>query len=343
MAGESLYLPSAVGDRASFDLIWGFSEGVKDGINQVWSGTDGTALKSNIPLLNVFDTLRVTSSATAQNVYTYAGSDYEQGLTNADQTPSYMNLIYEQTIPNTKAKRRFVRIDRMDWTDDNIGKYQTQFHALGTASVVAPYRFVVNTMRTGFPNGNTSLPQLVSGIDGVAFYGTHYSTPKDTTTTPQPNTFVEPGGLTRISFAKYWGVMVGWKGEDGQVAGSVPSVLCVGPQDLDTALSIAYLEKPAELAGGGNTYRGRVEVCFIPEWGETSPGANDGVWALIDARNSLERAWIFQEREPNKIHPLVTNPMDPRALEQDYLSWLLQGRWEVGMGHYRRILRVTRK
>ena len=165
----------------------------------------------------------------------------------------------------------------------------------------------------------------------------------DATSIAQPNTYVRPGGLTTPTFAEMWGIMIGQKGEDGQVVGTRPSILACGPQDLDAALDIAYMLNPSGGAGAGNRYRGRVEVCFVPEWGESSPGANDGVWALIDANNSLERSWVFQEREPNRLFPLCTNPTDPVAIRNGYLDWQLQGRWDVGMGHYRRILRVTRK
>jgi phage major head subunit gpT-like protein len=344
MSGPStFYMPSAVGDRASFDLVMCFDEGVKDGINRVWSMTDGTSLAPNVTLPNIFETLRVVPSGTAQNVYTYASSDYEMSETSGDEQPEYQDVMYEQTISNTRYKKRVLKIDIIDWNDDNIGRYRVKFHAAGTAAIVKPYRWVVNTMRSGYVNNDTTKPVLTSNIDGAAFYGTHYSRPGDSTSTAQPNTFVRPGGLTAPTFAEMWGTMVGWKGEDGQVAGSVPSVLAVGPQDLDAALDLIYMEKPSGLAGGGNRYRGRVEVCFIPEWGESTPGANDGVWALLDTHNSLERAWVFQEREPNRLFPLTTNPTDPIAIRHGYLDWQLQGRWEIGMGHYRRILRVTRK
>jgi len=342
MATPSLFLPSPVGDRAAFTLHWCFNEGVKEGINKLWRFTDGTSLGANVNLLNIYDCVRVTNTTSAQGVYTYAGSDYEQSLIDGDATPSFMNPIYEQTVPNGKPRRREVRIDRNHWTDDNIGRYQTEFHALGTAAVVAPYRALVNTIRYGKFGGKSTGATLTSGIDNVAYYGTHYSRPGDTTSTAQPNTLVMPGGLTRANMATAWSTMVGWRGEDGEVMGQVPSVLAVGPQDLDAALDIATMERPSGAAGGGSTFRGRVEVCFVPEWGESTPGANDGIWALFDTNSSMERAWVFQEREPNKIMPIATNPMDPQVVMQDYLNWLLQGRWEIGMGHYRRMIRVTR-
>lgn len=343
MPGPSTYyMPSAVGDRASFDLVMCFDEGVKDGINRVWRMTDGTTLAPGVTLPNVFEAVRVAPSGTAQNVYTFASSDYDMSETSGDEQPEYADTMYEQTVSNTRPKKRVLKVDLTDWSDDNIGRYRVKFHAAGTAAVVKPYRVLVNTIRSGYPNGDTTKPQITSNIDGANFYGTHYSIPGNSNSIAQPNDFVEPGGLTGPLFAKYWGTMIGWKGEDGQVAGSVPTILAVGPQDLDAAIAIAYMERPTAGAGGMSPYRGRVDVCFIPEWGESSPGANDGVWALIDASNSLERSWVFQEREPNRLSPLCTNPEDPVAKRQGYLDWEVRGRWDVGPGHYRRILRVRR-
>jgi len=339
----NIFMPSAVGDRASFNLVACFEEGANDGINRVWEGTDGTGLKAGISLPNIFEAIRVCTSDSAQNVFTYVSNNYEMFETSGDEQPEVGSTLYEQTVSNGRFKKRVIKIDLVDWADDKIGKYRVAFHEAGTASIVKPYRWVVNTMRSGYVNGDTSKPVLTSGIDNAPFYGTHYSRPGDSSSIAQPNTFVRPGGLTGPSFAEMWGTMIGWKGEDGQVCGTRPSILAVGPRDIDAALDIAYMEKPSDKAGGGNRYRGRVEVAFVPEWGESAPGANDDAWALIDANNSLERSWVFQEREPNRLFPLTTNPTDPVAIRNGYLDWQLQGRWEIGMGHYRRILRVTRK
>lgn len=333
MASPTFYLPSAVGVRASFNLVMCFDEGVKDGINVVWPFTDGTTLRPGISLPNIFEAIRVCPSTTAQNIYTYAGSDYEMSETSGDERPDFADVLYEQAIPNTRYKKRSLRVDLVDWSDDNIGKYRVKFHAAGTAAVVKPYRFTVNTMRTGKVNGKGAA--LVSNIDGRPFYGTHYAVPGDSTSLQFANDYVRPGGLDGPTFAEMWGKMIQFPGEDGEVVGCRPSILAVGPMDIDAAIDIAYMQKPSGGQGGENRYRGRVEVVFVPEW-------TDGTWELIDNNNSLERAWIFQERDPNRLFPLTTNPTDPVAIRQGFLDWQLQGRWEVGMGHYRRILRVRR-
>ncbi len=333
MGTPNLYLPSAVGDRASFDLVMCFDTGVKDGINQVWSFTDGMTARPGVTLPNILETVRVTPSGAAENVYTYAGSDYEMSETSGDERPEYADVMYEQTIANTRYKKRGLKVDIVDWEDDKIGKYQVKFHAAGTAAIVKPYRWLVNTMRTGKRNGVGAA--LTSNIDGLPFYGTHYAVPGDTSSIPFVNDIVRPGGLTGPTFAEMWKLMIKYPGEDGQVVGTRPTVLAVGTEDIDVAIDIAYLQKPSTDAGGENRYRGRVDVCFVPEW-------QDGTWELHDTNNSLERGFIFQERVPNRFFPLTTNPTDPQAIRQGYLDWQLQGRWEVGIGHYRRSLRVRR-
>jgi phage major head subunit gpT-like protein len=141
--------------------------------------------------------------------------------------------------------------------------------------------------------------------------------------------------LTGPIFAQAWGDFVQFPGEDGQPLGARPSYLLVGPLDFDAAINIAYMEKPSGGAGGGNTYRGRVQVIFVPEWG-------DGTCMLIDANSPLTRAFIFQEREPNRVFPLWTSPTDSMALHFGYLKWLLQGRYEVGIGQFRCAYRMGR-
>jgi phage major head subunit gpT-like protein len=330
MGSPTFYMPSAVGDRASFNLVACFDEGVKDGINQIWSFTDGIA---PVRLPNLFEVVRVVPSDAAENVYTYAGSDYEMSETSGDERPEYADALYEQVIANGRYKKRSLKIDVVDWQDDKIGKYRVKFHAAGTASLVKPYRYLANTIRTGKSNGLGAA--LVSSIDGRAFYGTHYAVPNDTTSPQLINDYVRPGGLDAPTFAEMWGKMIQFPGEDGQIVGTRPNILCCGPMDIDAAIDIAYLERPSDKGGGQNRFRGRVEVCFVPEW-------TDGTWCLMDTNNSLERGWIFQEREANRLFPLTTNPSDPVAIRQGFLDWQLQGRWEVGMGHYRRILRVRR-
>lgn len=336
MANGPMYLSSAVGDRAAFDLLQCYDEGVMEGINRVWRFNPGP---NGVTLPNIFDAIRVAPSGTAENVYTYASSNYSQPDTGGDEIPDFVSSLYEHTIQNRRPKKRGLKVDLVDWSDDKIGKYRVMFHEAGTASVVAPYRLLVNTMRNARLGGLSANAIMVSGIDNVPFFGTHYAIPGDNTSPTWINSYVRPA-LTRPVFAEMWGNMILFPGEDSTasaptVVGACPSVLAVGPLDLDAALDIAYNERPSEGAGGGSVQTGRVEVAFVPEW-------TDGTWELLDTHSSLERGFIFQEREPNRLFPLATSPTDPIALRQGYLDWLLQGRYDVGIGHPRRVLRVGR-
>lgn len=326
------YISSAVAARASFNLVMTFNDGVEDGINQIWDVTDGSA-PNNIILPNILETVLVQPSDTAENVYTYAGSNYEMEETSGDEHPVFGSDLYEQTIRNGRHKRRTLAIDRVDFSDDKIGKYRAAFHEAGTAVVVAPYRWLVNTMASGKRNGKGSA--LESGIDGLPFYGTHYALPGDTSSKQWSNDLVRPLGGNATTFAEMWNTMVRYPGNDGKPCGVRPTHLAVGSLDLDAAIDWAYMDKPSGGAGGGNRYRGRVQVSFVPEW-------ENGECLMLDARSALKRGWVMQEREKSRLIPLFTDPNNPQVIRDGYLSWVAEGRWEVGMGHPNRVCRLRR-
>jgi len=339
-----IYLTSSVGDRAAFDLMQCFDEGVQEGIDTVWKFFPGP---NGVQLPHIMEAIRVAPSGTAESTYTYASTNYSQPDTGGDEIPLFASSLYEHTIGNPRPKKRGAQVDLTDWSDDKIGKYRVIFHELGSAAVIAPYWLLVNTMRNGRLGGLASNPIMVSGIDQQPFWGVHPAVPSvvsnpswQTTSLIWTNSYVRPA-LTFPTFAEMWGIMVGFPSESATLStpapvGACPTHLAVGPLDLDAALAIAYSERPPEGAGGGNVQRGRVEVIFVPEW-------QDGTWMLLDAHKSLERSFIYQERDPNRLFPLATSPTDPVALRQGFLDWLLTGRYTIGIGHPRRALRVGRQ
>jgi phage major head subunit gpT-like protein len=323
MAGIDFTPP--VAQRLNVQLITCFDLGVKDGINVVWEGTNGSSTR---PLPSVYETVYTAKSETAENVYTYASSDYSLFDTDGDETPVEGVKMYQQSIINGAYKKRSVRVPLIAVKDDRVNQYKTQFHTLGTASVVAPYRRLVKTMQTA--------DTIISTIDDVAFFsGSHPVVPKTSGGATWANDYVRPGGLTFATFAEMWGLMCQFPGEDGYPVGSKPTKLLVGTLDFAAAMDIAYVDKPSSLQGGGNRWYGLIEVVYVPEW-------TDGTWMLIDDRSSIERAFIFQEREPVIMRPLYTNPEEPWVIEHDALEWRLQGRFEIGVGHPRRALRCRR-
>src|SRR5262245_35845124 len=104
------YLNSAIAARVSVDLVSCFDEGVKDGIAQAWPATDGTAPR-NVTLASIWDVVRMSPSSTAENVYTFASSDYGQDDTTGDEQPIFEDKIYEQTIRNGRHKKRVLKAD----------------------------------------------------------------------------------------------------------------------------------------------------------------------------------------------------------------------------------------
>jgi phage major head subunit gpT-like protein len=63
---------------------------------------------------------------------------------------------------------------------------------------------------------------------------------------------------------------------------------------------------------------------------------------LLDDTSSIERAFIAQERQPVMMRPLFTSPEDPWVIKMDALEYRVDGRYEVGIGHPRRALRLRR-
>src|ERR1700676_2682420 len=128
----SLYMPSAVSDRAAFDLLMCFDAGVKDGVTRIWKRSDGNTAVPGITLPNIFEAIRVAPSGAAESTYTYASTNYSQDDTTGDEIPDFTSSMYEHTIANRRPKKRGLKVDLVDWSDDKIGRYQVMFHEAGT-------------------------------------------------------------------------------------------------------------------------------------------------------------------------------------------------------------------
>ena len=303
-------------------LVSCFTEGVNDGIMQVFTNTaDGAAMP------NVLECLRFAPSGTAENVYTFAPSDYSLADDTAgDETPFEGTKMYEQRISSGRFKKREIIVDLADYLDDKIGFYGTTFHTLGTTSVVAPYRKVCSVM--------AGAGSLISTIDDVAYFSqAHPQRPKETGGTNWSNDLVQTGGLTLDNFGAAWAAMCAFPGEDGKPVGSRPTHLCVEPADFGKAMDIAFSDRPSGGQGGGNPYKCLVIPVMVPEW------AGLGIYQLLDCNSAIERPFVFQEREPLKLRPIYTNPEDAWVRDNGKLKWNLQGRYNVGIGHPRRALR----
>jgi phage major head subunit gpT-like protein len=297
-----------------------FTEGVNDGILQVFTNTaDGAALP------NLLECGRFTSGNTVEAIYTYAPSDYTLfDDTEGDETPVEGVKMYESRIKSGRYKKREILVDLADFSDDLVGLYKTQFHTLGTTSVVAPYRRVAATM----------LLNPVTTIDDATFYSSaRPQRPKESGGTPWSNDLVQPEGLTIDNAMIAWAAMCAFPGEDGLPVGSRPTHLAVEPADFGMAMDICYLDRPSGLQGGGNKLKGMMTPVIVPEW------AGQGIFQMYDCRNSMEMPWIFHEREPLKMRGIYTNPEESWVRDNGKLKWNLQGRYNVGVGHPRRALR----
>lgn len=330
------YLNSAIAQRVSVDVVACFTEGVKNGIGKVWRGTNGVA---GVNFATIWDAVRLSPSTTAENVYTFASSDYEMEETSGDEEPLFEDKIYEQVLVNGRAKKRVIKADLTDFSDDKLGKIKAKFHAAGTAEIVKPYRYLVNMIRTGRDKGGKG-NLILSGVDGQPFWGDHPIIPGKaiSSTNRWTNDIVSAGGLTMGSggtFEQMVAALEGVPGEDGQPCGSMPTHLAVGQLDRWTGIDLAYMQNPTSLKGAGNRYAGQIDLIYVPEW-------KAGECVLFDASDSLERGFIFQEREKNRLIPLYTNPDGAHEQQEDALSWMVKGRWEAGIGHPRRAVRLRR-
>jgi phage major head subunit gpT-like protein len=274
---------------------------------------------------NIMECVRMVTNDSAQGIYTYAPSDYSlYDDTAGDETPFEGTKMYESRIQSGRFKKREIICDLADFSDDKVGQFRTQFHTLGTTSVVAPYRKIVSTM----------LANPVSTIDDVTFFSqAHPQRPKEAGGTNWSNDLVQAGGLDLTTFGVAWAAMCAFPGEDGLPVGARPTHLCVEPADFGMAMDICFNPFPSGLSGGGNKWKGLVIPVVVPEW------ANQGIWQLLDCNSSIELPYIFQEREPLKLRPIYTNPEDAWVRDHGKLKWNLQGRYNVGVGHPRRALR----
>lgn len=303
-------------------LMTCFTTGVNEGIMAVFQSSD-----DGKPLPNALECVRFTTSNTAENAYTYAPSDYTlYDDTSGDETRFEGVKMYEQRIASGDYKKREVIAKLSDVLDDRVSLYETQFHTLGTTTVVAPYRRVVDTM--------ANAGSIITSIDDVAFFSqAHPQRPKESGGTAWSNDIVQPAGLTYDNFGIAWAKMCEFPGEDGRPVGARPTHLLVEPADFGIAMDIAYNDRPSGLQGGGNKWKGLVTVVVVPEW------AGRGEFQLHDCRSSIERPFIFQEREALKLRPIYTDPESAWVRDNNRMKWNLQGRYNVGVGHPRRALR----
>lgn len=302
-----------------------FTEGVNNGIMQVFENTtDGK------PMPNLMECVRIVANNSAVGIYTYAPSDYTlYDDTLGDETPYEGVKMYEHRIQSGRFKKREVIVDLADFQDDLVDQYKTQFHTLGTTTVVAPYRRVASTA--------SGAGSLVSTIDDVAFFSqAHPQRPKEAGGTNWSNDIVQASGLSIANFGTAWATMCTFPGEDGKPVGARPSHLCVEPADFGVAMDICYSDKPSGLSGGGNPWRGLVTPVIVPEW------AGLLQYQLLDCRNAIEMPYILQEREALKLRPIYVNPEESWVRDNGKLKWNLQGRYNVGLGHPRRALRSRR-
>lgn len=311
-----------VARELNVQLVACYTEGVNDGIMQVFTNTaDGAAMP------NVLECVRFAPSGTAENVYTFAPSDYTlSDDTAGDEAPFEGVKMYEQRISSGRFKKKEIIVDLADYMDDKVGQFGVLFHVLGTTTVVAPYRRVTAVM--------AGAGSIISTIDDVAFFSqAHPQRPKEIGGTPWSNDLIQPQGLTLANFGTAWAAMCSFPGEDGKPVGSRPSHLCIEPADFGNAMDICFSDRPSGLGGGGNPWKGLVIPVVVPEW------AGLGIYQLLDCHSSIERPFVYQEREALKLRPIYTNPEDQWVRDNGKMKWNIQGRYNVGIGHPRRALR----
>lgn len=320
-------MPSAISPRVARELnvalVACFTTGINDGISQIFEYADDGKASANVLETVLFSTI---GDGSAEGVYTYAPTDYTMyDDTAGDEVRFEGSKLMEQRIPAGGYKNREVIVKLTDYLDDRVGLYKSHFHTLGTASVVAPYRRIVDTM--------SGAGSLISTIDDVAFFSqAHPQRPKESGGTAWSNDLVQAGGLTHDNFSAAWAAMSRIPGEDGRKGISRATHLLVGPTDREIAFDICFSDRPRGAAGGGNSWRGQVIPVVIPDW-------DGSFYQLHDCRSSIDRAFVYQEREPNQLKPIYTDPESPWVIDNNAMKWRLQGRYNVGLGNPRRALR----
>ena len=318
-------MPSMITPRVARELnvslMACFSAGVNNGITKVFRSLNGAQLP------NAMECVRFTTTDTAEAVYAYAPSDYSiADETSGDEAPFDGAKMYESRLASGGYKQRDYIVPLTDFADDRVGLFQVVFHQAGTSTIVAPYRRIVDTMANG---------RNLTCFDGKSLFSQiHPQRPGETGGTAWSNDLVQAGGLTFSTFADAWTAMVSFPGEDGKPVGSRPTHLLVGPEYRGIAMDICLNDRPSGLSGGGNPWLNEVIPVIVPEF--------SGIYMLLDCSDEMEMPFVYSEREPLRMLPLYTNPMDPWVRQNKRLVWSLQGRYNVGVGHPRRAL-LSRK
>lgn len=268
------------------------------------------------------------TSDSAENVYFYPDSDFS-----LNKVPKGTDMItfegvstFEHRIGN-EWYARGISIDLRDYLNDKIGRYRQIFRTTGMTVGLHPSR----TAEATIANSETLIC-----YDGKPLIATdHPIDPKDPSKGTWSNKLVQPAGLTFTTFAAAMAAMAKFPYSDGKSAGAKPTYLVVGTQYQDIGWDIANNPLPAGGSGGGNPWKGRVELLVIPNLTEDA-------WFLVDTRIEGEMPWILQEREPLQLRELQTDPQDPKVRESYQLRWLIDGSVVAGVGEPRRVLKSVK-
>jgi phage major head subunit gpT-like protein len=280
---------------------------------------------------DVIDLSYVSTSDTAQNVYTLVDTDFAL----RDRSDSAEVIVdgvklYETRIKDGK-KYKMIEVDLDAFDDDKVGQYNGVFYRLGQAQALGPSRLMEDTIlasEVAAPGGN---------YDGVPLISTaHPVKPFEGGSATWANKLVISAGLNINTFAQAYAAFQAFPGEDGRPLNNTPTVLMVDPGYRQIANDICFSDRPQGGQGGGNAWQGLVRPMFVPQLATA-----DG-WYLADDSSTLERPWIFQERRALRMIPLFSSHEDPAVLKSRKLGWLVDGRIGAGYGYANRVLKVTK-
>jgi phage major head subunit gpT-like protein len=287
---------------------------------------DGAQMRSNILSL-----ARQTTSDSRENIYTYTSKDFSlRSRGYVEVMAEYEGVkFFEHRISNEDVYRG-LEVDLNAWEDDKVDQYQSILYTLGATSAVGPSEKVEDLLAIA----HTSDPKVVCYDGQPLISDAHPVRVGETTGGVWSNEIIAP--LDFDSFAEAVALMRKFPREDPgtrtKTMGAKPTKLLVAPEYQQISFDICYSDKPFEKAGGGNPWKGHVEVEIIDNWHDT------GLWQLHDDRLSKERAAIYQERKPLTLRPTRTNPEDPWVIENRKLRWFLDGRIAAGVGHPGRVV-----
>ena len=280
---------------------------------------------------DVLDVSYVSTSDTAQNVYTMIDSDFAlRDRSDSAETIVDGVKLYETRVKDGK-KYKLIEVDLDAFEDDKVGQYKGVFYRLGMTQALGPSRLMEDTIlasETVAPLGN---------YDGVALISTaHPVKPFEGGVTTWANKLVKAAGLNINTFAEAYAAFQLFPGEDGRALNNTPTVLMVDPNYRQIAHDICFSDLPQAGQGGGNSWKGEIRPMIVPRL-----ASQDG-WYLVDDSSSLERPWIFQERRPLRMIPLFSSHEDPAVIRSRKLSWIVDGRIGGGYGYANRVLKVVK-